>query len=323
MKETSVSISEIGAYLETDKENMAKIDLNFIQLDTTKQVTGNIELPTTGKYGTAISWTSSNPTILSDSGAYTAPDYDTTVILTAYAVVEGKRIEKPFEMHVKGTKGAQGGKVISGGSAGGGGSSSPSVLPSVVPNTTEPVEKALFTDVAPSHWAYGAIKTLKEAGIVSGVGDGSFEPDSAVTREQFLKMLLEAKNVAPLQDTANVEYADVLPDTWYFGYVSAAKREGIVSGISDTLFGAGQNILRQDMAVMIWRVLSDMEVQPSGDDTPFADDGEIAEYALEAVYKLKAFGIVQGNENNFSPQEKLTRAEAAVVISALYSIITG
>lgn len=101
------------------------------------------------------------------------------------------------------------------------------------------------------------------------------------------------------------------------------KREGIVSGISDTLFGAGQNILRQDMAVMIWRVLSDMEVQPSGDDTPFADDGEIAEYALEAVYKLKAFGIVQGNENNFSPQEKLTRAEAAVVISALYSIITG
>ena len=317
----SVSISEIGAYLETDKENMAQIDLNAIYLDTTKQITGNIELPTTGKYGTAISWMSSESSVISTSGAYTAPVYDTKVTLTAYTMADGKRIERSFELYAKGTAGAKGGAVVSGGKTGGGGSSSPAVMPPTISSTSEPAEKALFTDVEQSHWAYGAIKNLKDAGIIDGVGNGSFEPDSAVTREQFLKMLLIAGKVTVQGNTEFVEFFDVRPGEWYFDYVSAARREGIVNGISDTLFGIGRNISRQDMSVMIWRVLNGIGMESRSNVAHFADHGDISEYAAEAVYKLKALGIVQGYDNMFNPTDNLTRAEAAAVISALYGMI--
>lgn len=318
----NVYISEIGAYLEGTEEQLAEIDVNAIQIDTTQQITGNITLPSVGRYGAAITWTSSNPEILSASGVYTAPAYDTKVTLTACATVNGKRFEKTFEVYAKGTKGAQGGQIISGGKLGGGGSSSPSVLPPAPVVTTQPpAAESLFADVAPSHWAYNAIKKLKDAGIIDGVGDGRFEPDSTVTREQFLKMLLIAGGISAREDDAAAAFSDVSPDAWYYGYVNAAQREGLVSGVSAELFGIGQNILRQDMSVMVWRVLSGKGIEQSGVDAQFADHGDIAEYAADAVYQLKALGIVQGHDNRFSPQENLTRAEAAVVVSALCSKI--
>ena len=43
-----------------------------------------------------------------------------------------------------------------------------------------------------SHWAYGAVKALKEKGVISGYADGSFAPDRTVTREEFVKMIVTA-----------------------------------------------------------------------------------------------------------------------------------
>lgn len=336
---SNVAISEIGVYLEADNQKRTEIDINSVNLDTTKQVSENMTLPNAGKYGTNITWYSSQPEVISASGIYKAPEYDTKVILTAYSISDGKRFEKSFEVYVKGTKGAKGGQVISGGggSGGGGGMSNLVVLPQppvygtdempidIPANsaTPQPTEDKLFEDVTSTHWAYEYIKQLKSAGIVDGVGNGYFEPDSAVTREQFLKMLLTADNTDILADESIVGFSDVLEGTWYFDYVGAAKKKGIVSGMSDTVFGIGQNIQRQDMAVMIWRTLDSMTSKPEKSDILFSDNGDIAEYAIDAVYRLKAMGIVRGDGNVFRPRENLTRAEAAVVISAVYNIINN
>lgn len=329
----SVAISEIGLYLEADNQKRAEIDINAVQLDTAKQITGNIDLPNTGKYGTSIIWKSSQPSVISDKGIYSAPEYDTKVVLTAYSTAGDKKFEKSFEMYVKGTKGAQGGKVISGGGSGGGGSVSNSVVLPPQPNysndkptvsstinpTPKPIESNLFSDVTPMHWAYEYIKQLKSAGIVDGVGGGYFEPDSAVTREQFLKMILAANGTEISEDKSFSEFSDVLFGEWYFDYVVTAKEKGIISGISDTLFGIGQNIKRQDMAVMIFRTLNDENAQNSNEI--FADNDDISGYAADAIYKLKALGVIRGDDDNmFRPHKNLTRAEAAAVISSLYDI---
>ena len=56
-------------------------------------------------------------------------------------------------------------------------------------------------------WFYGCVTLLSEKGVVSGNGNGEFAPNDNVTREQFLKMLLEAVGT----EYANVEntFADV------------------------------------------------------------------------------------------------------------------
>jgi hypothetical protein len=53
-----------------------------------------------------------------------------------------------------------------------------------------PACAAAFTDVAANHWAFNEISLLTEKGIVSGMGDGTFAPDTFVTREQFIKLLV-------------------------------------------------------------------------------------------------------------------------------------
>ncbi len=61
-------------------------------------------------------------------------------------------------------------------------------------------------------------------------------------------MIIEATGIEA--EEAENTFADV-GDEWYKEYVLKAKNLGIVNGVSDTEFGIGSNITRQDMAVMI------------------------------------------------------------------------
>ncbi|MCL6449474.1 MAG: S-layer homology domain-containing protein [Armatimonadetes bacterium] len=52
----------------------------------------------------------------------------------------------------------------------------------------------LFSDVKPTHWAYGAITRAAAAGFVSGYPDGTFRPDAPVTRAEAAGMAARAFN---------------------------------------------------------------------------------------------------------------------------------
>ena len=160
---------------------------------------------------------------------------------------------------------------------------------------------------------------LSEKGVVSGDGTGGFKPNDNVTREQFLKMLLVAMGTES-EDAENT-FADVAENAWYKPYVLTAKKLGIVNGMSDTQFGIGMNITRQDMAVMISRII-DTDADVITED--FADKADISDYAVNAVMHMKRIGLIDGYaDGQFKPLNNLTRAEAAKVISSLIKIINN
>ena len=108
---------------------------------------------------------------------------------------------------------------------------------------------------------------------------------------------------------------------WYKPYVLKAKNFGIVNGISDTEFGIGSNITRQDMAVMISRTIEKLAIETEkADVNAFTDDGKVSDYAKESVLFMKSIGLIEGNNNEFRPLDNLTRAEAAKVIFELVLI---
>ena len=113
--------------------------------------------------------------------------------------------------------------------------------------------KLKFIDLGSVRWAYSSISVLFDMGIVSGVSDEEFLPEREVKREEFTKMLVMATGKTPGKYEGVFE--DVPSDAWYADYVGCAYSEGIVSGISDTMFGVSENITRQDMAVMIYRAM--------------------------------------------------------------------
>ena len=120
-------------------------------------------------------------------------------------------------------------------------------------------------------------------------------------------------------DDSGINFTDVSNANWDAPFIRAAYAAGIVSGISDTHFGGGDNISRQDMAVIINRALTFVGRSPVNNGAAaFADDFGIADYAKNAVYALRSSGVMQGDENgNFNPTAAANRAEAAKVICAL------
>ena len=89
-----------------------------------------------------------------------------------------------------------------------------------------------FSDVPASHWAYEQIYSLQNTGAISGDGSGNFNPDGNVTREQFLKIVIDALGVPPTD--AQIEFKDVKKDAWYESYIKTGIANGIVTGKSKT-----------------------------------------------------------------------------------------
>ncbi len=209
---------------------------------------------------------------------------------------------------------------VPGGGAQTGGAPRPTAKPTVKP-TVEPTEAPTqtpgeykFNDLAGNEWAEEYIYRLLNSGygIISESPDNEFRPSDAVTREEFVKMLVLAKGV--YNTNAVCDLADLDRDKWYYSYVASAVEAGYVKGDQNGNFGVGQYISRQDMTVMLARAFGD--ILPEADTTnEFADDSSIADYAKDSVYRVKQAGIVNGvGDNMFDPNGTATRAMAAKVI---------
>jgi hypothetical protein len=153
---------------------------------------------------------------------------------------------------------------------------------------------------------------LYKKGVVSGTGNGEFQPQREVTREEFIKMLLLALEYK-IED-GDSDFDDVSDDAWYSSYIYSATKNGLVNGVSENEFGIGLPISREDVAVLIWRACQGENVSES----KFSDDGEVSSYAKNAVNWLKEKGIVAGYEDgSFRPKNLISRAETAKILWTL------
>ena len=166
-----------------------------------------------------------------------------------------------------------------------------------------------FSDVPQGYWADTAIEALAAKGIVGGFPGGTFKPDAALTRAQFVKMLVLALNLKPGQGTT--AFTDVPQGSWFAPYVAAAVQAGIVQGISQTRFGPGATITREQMAVLIARAFKLTKTAP----LHYSDAGRIGTWAVQGVEETVAAGYMTGfPDGSFRPLGTTTRAQAATVL---------
>ena len=220
------------------------------------------------------------------------------------------------------TESGSGGNSSSGGSGGSGGTGSSfgskntyTGKEAEIPNTSDEDSKTIypFDDIADISWAADAITQLSYRGVLNGKSERLFMPNDNVTREEFAKII----TVAFKLNLVNTEcpFGDVDENDWAYPYIRSAYKAGIIKGVSDTEFGYGQNITREDLCVMINRMLTVGELTlPQVDGGVFGDDGEISDYAKESVYRLARADIVSGDGTNFNPKAYATRAEAAKIV---------
>lgn len=180
--------------------------------------------------------------------------------------------------------------------------------------------KMTFIDLDTVAWAYEAISTLTDRGIINGKSEQFFAPSDNITREEFVKILVGA--LGRENESYENIYTDVNADEWYAKYVNTASRLGICQGIGNGKFGIGQEISRQDMAVMIYNALGENAVAKDGEQKEFADMSLISDYAKTAVDTLSRMGAINGDDTGrFNPTDSATRAEAAKMIFGVIDLL--
>ncbi|WP_068773823.1 S-layer homology domain-containing protein [Paenibacillus sp. FJAT-26967] len=178
-----------------------------------------------------------------------------------------------------------------------------------------------FTDVSEERWSSSYVNRLAVRGIITGRTDALFSPEENVTRAEFLKLMMEAFDL--IDEQSDADFTDVHEKDWYYRTVASAKKHGIVSGISDSEFGPGQKITREDMAVIAHRTLqaAGIELPEKNGSSPFEDQDATSSYAREAVEDLYHGGVISGIEDRrFAPQETATREQAAKITWLLFEL---
>jgi len=209
-------------------------------------------------------------------------------------------------------------QVPSVGGGGGGGISAPpsKPTPTKVPiSTPVPEENAdthlTFTDVNETDWYYPAVKFAFASGITSGVSATEFAPNDTVTRGQFITMLCRAYGISEMLGENFVDCGN----TWYTGYLAAAKQLGISNGVGENRFAPEAAITREEMVALIYNYLNVVQAVDIHPETvTFADSSSISGWAKDAVAFASQQGFVQGKGNHhFDPQGNATRAELAQI----------
>ena len=172
-----------------------------------------------------------------------------------------------------------------------------------------------FSDVTESDWFYDAVTYAYENGLMDGVGMGLFAPNSETTRAQLVTILYRLSGQpAPSGDSG---FSDVETGTWYTDAVAWAAQNGIVNGVSGTQFAPGDDITREQLAVILYRYATyqGYDVSQRADLSGFVDAGTISTYAQEALSWANAQGLVLGFEDDsLRPQGNASRAQIAAVL---------
>ena len=176
-----------------------------------------------------------------------------------------------------------------------------------------------FYDVPNDAYYYEAVKWAAENGITGGVGNSLFAPNQPCTRAQIVTFLWRAAG-SPVVNYL-MSFTDVDESAYYAEAVRWAASTGIVTGLTETTFGANGVCTRAQAAAMIYRYA---QAQGKGFTgawmflLPFTD---VPEWAYESVAWCYMNGVTTGvSETSFAPGKDCTRAQ---IVTFLYRAYQG
>jgi len=168
---------------------------------------------------------------------------------------------------------------------------------------------ATSTEAIPA-WASAEIQAWQELGLLKGDADGLVRPGRAVTRAELAAML---SRVYGYEAGGAASFADVPATAWYASDIAKVAAAGILQGDAAGNATPLAGVTREQAAVMLSRAL---HLGAGATTSAFADEGQIAAWAKDAVHALQAAGYITGTPaGEFQPKKSLTRAEAVKMLN--------
>lgn len=187
-----------------------------------------------------------------------------------------------------------------------------------IENTT-PVEKGSsagsgtrFVDVPADYWCYDAVEYVYNKGLMKGVSDTCFNPDSPMTRAQFVTVLYRMAGSPSVKGSE--PFADVADNYWARDAIIWAYDKGIIEGYDASTFGPNDSITRAQMVAMLYRY----EGSPItlGNLKSYSDASFVPDYATKAFVWATKKGVISGyQDGTIGPNKTATRGHMATIIA--------
>ncbi len=180
-------------------------------------------------------------------------------------------------------------------------------------------QKAIkFPDVKKDSIYYNAIKFAYQKGITSGIDGGKYGPDVSVTRGQFITMLCRAYGIS---EKTGDNFADA-GNTYYTGYLAAAKQLGISGGVGDNKYAPDRIITLEEMYTIAYNAIKVLDAFPKlGEGKPlssYSDGDKISPWAQEAMKTFSEHGVIVEFDGKLTPK---TVAKREVMAQLFFNLI--
>ncbi len=165
------------------------------------------------------------------------------------------------------------------------------------------------------HWAEASINNWINNGYISGYPDGTFRPNNAISRAEFVTIANKAFGFTSSQ---GISFSDVKAGYWAYSEIQKGVAAGYVRGDASGTFRPGSAVSRQEAAVMLARLrgYEDDEAASYG----YTDRWAMANWAVGAIGAVSRNGVMSGYpDKTFRPQRDLTRAEAVAALQKIAS----
>ena len=170
-------------------------------------------------------------------------------------------------------------------------------------------DKSQIKDI-PNNWAKQAVESAVENDLMTGY-EGYVRPADDITRAEvsvIINKILASSNKADISS-----FSDVNSSEWFYDAMAKIVKTGILSGSGNQLM-PNKEITRQEAFSLLARIFG---ITNGGESAleGFADKDEVASWAKGALAAMVEAGYVSGNDGKLNPNDNITRAEFAQVLS--------
>jgi hypothetical protein len=179
-----------------------------------------------------------------------------------------------------------------------------------------------FADASDADWFAKSVAFCVNAGLMRGVGNGRFAPQTAMTRAMLVQVLYNLSG----EPAGPYGFEDVADTAWYADAVNWAAANEIVNGVSATRFAPDAPVTREQMVTILRRYalrFGEAEGEPDA-LAGFSDRGRVSAYAEDALCWAVTAGLINGRTpTTLEPQGQAKRAEIATVLMRFVNLMAG
>jgi len=184
-------------------------------------------------------------------------------------------------------------------------------------------EAAPFYDVSADDWYCDAVSHVYDAGLLTGAGEGKFEPHRTMDRAMLMTAFYRlAGSPSREMEQATAAFDDVKEGDWYYSFVRWAATREITAGIGDNLFGPTLQLTREQVVTLLYAFAArymGQTMDGRADVSGYSDYAQSSQWARDALSWAVYYDILDeswAGENTLGGHLYADRAEVSAMLSA-------